>query len=116
MAAVNAERLTHAYDGQTVIYKWTLAPGDTATSVFTPVKADKTLTVEGTFGGATVTLRGTCNPSGATLDVLHDPFQNLLSFTARGTAAVMENTYQVAPALTGGVGSAVEVYLLVQGG
>ena len=117
MAVVAATRVTHPFDGPTALFRWTLTNGDTAMPAITPVKADKTVTVEGTFGGATLALQGSCNPaSGAALDTLLDPFQNLMTFTARGTRSVMQNTYQVAPALSGGAGSTVDVYLLVQGG
>ena len=87
------------------IYSWAgMALGDTGKPVGASGAGDRTVQVEGTFGvGGTVLIEGTLNMT--TWYPLHDPFGSLLSFTAAGMKAILENVIAVRPNVSGGDGS-----------
>jgi len=87
------------------IYTWTALPASLAgPSVSGPGWTDRSVQVTGTFGvGATVTLQG--SNDGTNWFTLHDPFANLLSFTAAGFAEVTEIALFMRPNVAGGDGT-----------
>jgi hypothetical protein len=75
--------------------------------------SDKSVQIGGTFGGATVTLKG--SNDGAAWHTLTDPLGNALSFTAAGLKMVVEATRYIKPVVTGGDGTtAVDVHLFMK--
>lgn len=88
------------------------APGDTFQAVSLPEWADKSIQVEGTFGGGTIVLNGSNDSttgSDGNFRGLNDAFGNAISITSAAIKQVTESTVWVAPALTGGAGSAIVV-------
>lgn len=79
---------------------------------------DKSVQVVGTFGGATVALRGSNVPtpgpvSGTDWFTLHKTDQNSLSFTGADGFTMLDNPVHIAPFVTGGDGTtSLSVYLL----
>lgn len=67
-----------------------------------PHLSDRSVEVTGTFGGATVTIKGGASGTDFTLT---DPQGNPLVFTAAGFKAIMENTWDVVPVITGATGT-----------
>lgn len=77
---------------------------------------DKTVSVGGTFGGATVTIQGTLDPGvSPTWFTAHDPEGNPLAFAAADMQAIRENVVSLRAVLTGGAGSTLVVHLLHYG-
>lgn len=72
--------------------------------------ADKTVQVDGTFGGTTVTLEG--SNDGASWFGLSDPQGTAISFTAAGLSAILENPRYIKPVMTGGAASSINVRLV----
>lgn len=96
---------------------WTwsnIANADTATAIGDAegivAFADKTVHVDGTFGGATVTLVG--SNDGITFFGLSDPQGAAISFAVAGLVAVLENPRYIKPLLTGGAASSIDVMLV----
>jgi hypothetical protein len=65
--------------------------------------ADRSVQVEGTFGGATIALNGSNDKSN--FRTLNDPSMTPLTFTAAGLRAVLEAVVQFAPSISGGDGT-----------
>jgi len=81
-----------------------LANGDDGGPVGGSGWADKSVQVEGTFGGGgTVVLEG--SNDGTNYRTLNDPFGVPLSFTAAGIHAITEATRYIRPRVTGGDGT-----------
>lgn len=98
------------------VHKWILTNADaTGAAVVAPQGNDKSISVAGTFGGATVTIQGSLDPAAAAYQTLHDPEGNNLAFTAAGCQAVRENVYLLRPVLSGGAGSTITVFMLQHG-
>lgn len=65
---------------------------------------DRTIQVTGTFGaGGTVIVEGTLD--GTNWFQLRDPSSTVISFTAAGLKAILENVVQVRPRVTAGDGT-----------
>ena len=93
------------------IYEWNLEASETGTAVAVPQFPDMTVQVSGTFAAGTVTIEGSCDPSGAANFVgLDDVSKTAISFTADGIAAILENSYWVRPVAS--AVTAVKVVLL----
>ncbi len=82
---------------------WALAVADTALPVKLGVYSDRTVQVEGTFGGASVSLQG--SNDGVNYHTLTDPQGNALTFSAPGLETVMELPFFIKPTLSGGDGT-----------
>jgi hypothetical protein len=83
----------------------------TGAAMTLPGAADRCVQVIGTFGGATVILEGS-NNGGTTYAQLHDATGALISFTAAGIHAVLENPEMIRARLSVvGVGADVDVYM-----
>lgn len=114
MATVASTR-TAPEDGNAEYYVvvWPdLHEGDTATPVRLAQFADRTVQIEGTFGGATVTFEGSVDESN--FHVLTDPQGNPISATVGRLEAVTENTTVVKPVISGGSGTTITVTMLVK--
>lgn len=93
------------------LHTWAaLATNDDGTPAQLVQAADRTVQVEGTFGGATCTLQGSLD--GSNWRTLTDMQGSDLTFTAAGIAMVMEATIYTRPAITGGAGASINVTLL----
>jgi hypothetical protein len=94
-----------------VIIQWTLGDSDTATPVQLPSPADRTVQVEGTFGGATMVLQGSNDSttgSDGNYHTLNDPLGAAISVAAAGAIKqVMEVTRWMKPSTSGGSGSSL---------
>lgn len=87
------------------VYTWApLALGDDGSPVGSPGSGDRTAQIHGTFGAGTqVLIEGS-------LDMTHwftlrDPSGNLLSFSAPGIKAIMENALAIRPRVSSGDGT-----------
>lgn len=90
------------------MYTWAAIPADSSgASVSGPGFTDRSFSISGTFGGATVVIEG--SNDGVNYFTLHDPFANALSFTAAALAEVTEMALYMRPRVIGGTASAVDV-------
>lgn len=106
MANINPT-VNHAPQGASSVKtaQWALGIADTGNPVTLTNHADRSVQVEGTFGGATVTVQG--SNDGQNWETLRDPLGNLLTFTAAGLKQVLEMTIQTRVVSSGGTGTAV---------
>jgi hypothetical protein len=72
---------------------------------------DRTVTITGTFGGATVLIQGS-GDGGTTWDTLKDYLGNSLSFTSHAVALIAENPPLIRPSTSGGTGSVIAVTII----
>lgn len=89
--------------------QWALGIADTGNPVTLTDGADRSIQVEGTFGGATVTVQG--SNDGTNWETLRDPLGNLLTFTAAGLKAILEMTIYTRVISAGGTGTAITATL-----
>lgn len=75
--------------------------------------ADRSVQVEGTFGGATVLIEGSLD--GANFRTLTDALGSPLSFTAAGLKYITEPVAYVRPRLTAGAGASLTVTMFFGG-
>lgn len=87
-----------------------MATGDTSEPVGFASMSDRSIQVEGTFGGATVNIEGS-NDKGATWAPIQDAEGALLTFTAAGLKQVLEVTGLIRATVTGGAASGINVSL-----
>jgi hypothetical protein len=96
-----------------VIIKWgPIGDSDTCAPVQRPDIADRSIQVEGTFGGATIAMEGS-NDSTTGLDgnfrTLRDPVGVALNFIAADIRQTMEATLWIKAVTSGGAGSSLTV-------
>lgn len=92
--------------------QWTLAAGDTAEPAALARFADRAIQVSGTFGGATVTIKGSLD--GITYAVLRDGEGLDLSTIADSRIKyVQEPTAYLKPEITGGDGTTAVVITIM---
>lgn len=89
--------------GEVALVAWSMAQGDTAVPFALAVYADRTIQVDGVFGGASVSIRGSNDD--VNYYTLTDPQGNALSFSAGGLETIMELPYYVKPVIFGGDGT-----------
>ncbi len=89
-----------------------MATGDTGDPYEQPGYSDRSVQITGTFGGSTVTFRGSNN--GSTYVTLNDPQGTAISKTSADLEGVMELTRYVRPEVSGGAGVSVTVTLFVK--
>ena len=106
------------HDGRIALYEWTLGSSEVGLPVVIPHKADKTIHVWGTFGGA-VSIEGSLESDPVTATnffVLRDAAYALISGkTALFGDQIVTHSYLLRPVAGAGV-SAVTVRLLMVGG
>jgi hypothetical protein len=108
--AVSADRLPLSPDpkfGENAIVQWTLTDADTATEVSLAEYADRSVQVQGTFGGATITIQG--SNDGTNWHTLNDFEGDALSFTSAGLRMIAEPTAYIKPVTAGGSSSSVVI-------
>lgn len=86
---------------------------DTGAAVALGGGYDRSVQIEGTFGGATVTLQG--SNDGSNWETLTDPQGNGIAKTAAALEAVTELTRYVRAITSGGAGTSVTVTMLIRG-
>lgn len=90
-----------------------LAAGDTAEPVHLAGDADRSVQVEGTFDGATITIEGSIDETN--FRTLSDPTGTGLTFTAARIEAITEACVQIRPTVTaGGAGVDLTVSVLLR--
>lgn len=100
-------------NGRCRIISWTgIAEGDTCAAARLSQFADRTVQIEGTFGGATITIEGSLDT--VNFHVLTDPQGNAISAGSAKLEAISELTYDVKPVITDGSGSDITVTLLLK--
>lgn len=105
MAVVNYNRTQlNAY--RTEVYRWTAIPqNENGNAVEIPRSADKSVHIKGTFGGATVHLKGSNDADGASYVILKDALGVLISLTAEDIRQVLPSPLLVRPEVVGGDGT-----------
>ncbi len=100
-------------DGSVALYTWTpVTNADTCAPLSFPEANDKCFQVSGTFGSATVVLKGSLD--GTTYFGLRDASSTAISLSSADGKVVLENTVYVQPTLSGGDGTqSLKIMLLV---
>lgn len=92
-------------DGSTMIATWTpVTNADTCRAVSYPEYTDRSVHVYGTFTGSSVAVQGS-NNGGVSFAALNDPTSTVIAITTEGIRAVLENSDQIRPSVSGGSGS-----------
>lgn len=102
--------------GHSHIITWgPFTEADTFTAYPNPGSADRSVHVFGTFGGATITVKGS-NEAGTPTSLigLHDPSGTAISLTAAGLTQVSEVTNWIVPAQSGGTGTSLTVAMVIR--
>lgn len=115
--ATNTPTITPVTDGgmfDVYLVQW-LAMGnaDTGTQIKLSGAADRSVQIEGTFGGATITVQG--SNDGSNWQSLTDPQGNAIAKTSAALEAIQELTRYVRVISSGGTGTNVNVSLLLKG-
>lgn len=85
------------------IVQWTpLVVSDTCTPYMGATRPDKSVQVSGTFGGASVSIKGSNEADVGNPSTLTDNLGAALTFTTAGLRAIMENVRFLIPVITGG--------------
>lgn len=100
---------THGDNFRTVVWSG-LATGDQGTPFEMPTFSDRSVQVQGTFGGCTVTIEG--SNDGTNWHALNDPQGNPLAFTAAKVEQVMEVTRFIRPNVTAGAGTGMVITMI----
>jgi len=107
-------------DREIQLIAWTgLANGDTGQPYdASDAWPEKSVQVVGTFGvGGNVAIEGSNMLTSPTWNGLTDPQGNLLEFTVSKLEAILENTVQIRPNVTGGdVTTSISVYIAIRRG
>ena len=113
MAVIVPKVATVGYGNSAVqTVQWTpVTEADTCRPIQFPEFSDKSIQVSGTFGGASVALNG--SNDGTNFAALRDPSSTTIAITQAGIKAVLENTWQVQPSVTGGSSQSLTITLLV---
>lgn len=98
--------------GKGHVYTWVLATGDDGAPIENVDFADRSVQVEGTFGGASVLIEGSNDTT--TFRTLTDPQGNDLSVSTAKIEMVTEVTRLLRPRVTGGSGASLTVSLLAR--
>lgn len=94
---------------------WRLALGDTAQPLLCPRYSDKSVHIFGTWGGASVTLKGGNDEALAQFDDMYDPADVVITQTAaRKPWIIFPNVYALKPVLSGGDGT-TDLYIAIVG-
>lgn len=121
MANVNAQKLPASlWGGQLNLQQWEgVVLGDTPIAIsLNPNLADCSVSVAGTWGGATISFQGALNSTlgDAVFVELTNPAGDALNFSADALETVLQNCFFVKPVLTGGDGTTdLDIILLVRG-
>jgi len=112
MATINVSGAT-SRGAQVFEYKWeTMGNADTGTSIETNNLVDMTVTIDGTFGSATVTIQG--SNDGTNWHSMTDPQGNAVAKTAAAMEVLSEAPRYIRAITSGGTGTDVDVILLAR--
>lgn len=127
MATITATRVAkpsgNAQFDRVQLFKWSnMTTNDVGEPVFACNHSDRTIAAYGTFGGATVTAQGYMGDPASSSDLananfwltLVDQSDNNIAITSAKAESIAQLTVAIRPAVTGGTGTAVDVYLLVK--
>jgi len=114
MATINAVITDISQDGSVSKISW---PSVTNTNsdgapVVSCEWADRCVSVDGTFGGATITIQG--SNDGTNWYTLNNAQGTALTFTAAGMKQIVEVPYFTRPLLTGGAGSTLNIIMVAR--
>lgn len=104
--------------GDGFIVKWpAMATGDVGQAFNGYGGRDRSVHFGGTFGGATVTIKGSnfIAPGAGDWIVLTDPQGNGISKTGADLEAILEAVARVRPEVAGGAAAAIDVYMFIGG-
>jgi len=104
------------FDGGAIVYTWTLTGTDDGKPVTMPRFGDRSVDLEGTFGGGTILIEGTNVMAGASTDykTLRDQADTFLSFTTDDLKLIVPVCVKIRPRASVSVTS-VKVSLLILG-
>lgn len=88
-----------------------LASGDVGQSIQMPAHADRSIQVDGTFGGSTVSIEGSNDD--INYYTLSDPQGNPLTLLSGKLKQILEVTRYIRPKVVGGAGASVKATILV---
>ncbi len=92
-------------DGSTYIVTWTpVTSADTCGPTSMPEYTDRSVQVSGTFDSASVAIHGS-NNGGVSFVAMNDPTSTVIAITSAAIKAILENSDQIKPVITGGSGS-----------
>lgn len=113
MAAIAATiRIVGAGNNACKVAVWTgVTEADTCVAVSFPDLTDRSVHVSGTFGGASVAIQGS-NNNGASFVAMNDPGGTVIAITSEKIKAILENSEQIKPAITGGSSQALVISIL----
>lgn len=95
---------------------WQMTTGDTAEPLICPRFSDKSIHMFGTWGGGSVTLKGTNDPTLVSYDDIYDYAGDVITQTAAASPwIILPNVYALKPVLTGGSGVSLVLALMGRG-
>lgn len=114
MATVNAAFTDISQDGSVYKVQWTpLTNSNTDGSPVVATEwADRCVSIDGTFGGATVVIQG--SNDGSNWYTLNNAQGTAISGTAGLLKQIVEVPYYIRPLLSGGAGSSVTVTMIAR--
>ena len=110
--ATAVSEIQHGRMARVRVYEWTLTDGETGDAIEVP-ESDVSVEGTGTWSGATLTIEGSMTPeSGGTFLPAKDQAGAAISWTANGSALVLQNFYRMRPKVTGGSSSSLKVRII----
>lgn len=99
-------------NGSCKLVVWsTVTEADTCAPVSYPDLTDRSIHVYGTFGGSSTAVQGS-NNGGASFAALNDTGGTVIAITAEKIKAILENSQQIKPVITGGTSQSLSVAIL----
>ena len=101
-----------------VVVTWpALANGDTGTAIRYSEYADRSVQVSGAFGGGTLTMQGSNDPTSPTnWSPLTDTLENDIAKTGAAMEQILQASAWIRPILSGGAAGSVDVKLFLRRG
>lgn len=99
--------------GDAWVATWSLGSADDGSPCEMIMASDKSVQIEGTFGGAAVVIQG--SNDGTNWRTLSDPSSAALTFTSPGLEAILEHTRYIRPVTSGGTDSDISVTVFMRG-
>lgn len=94
-------KIAGTFNNEALLVLWATAlSGSTFKAFENPGYRDRTVQVEGSFFGTSISIEG--SNDGTNYHTLNDPSGNPLTFTSAGIKQVLELTRWIRPAMTGG--------------
>jgi hypothetical protein len=112
MATINPTSIRRNDDAVSVQWAGIAAGDDCEPYVGFSDYSDRSVQVEGTFGGATIDIKG--SNDGENFKTLTDPFGSALSLTTGSLKQVLEYVWKMRPEITGGVTTSLTVTIIAK--